>query len=217
MLESFYIIFTKVSMPQQHLKPHNTKPLHNHFEGVCSLLQVNKEIKKRALTYYKKARYRGFLRGRKADVVRGAALYAAARAQGVSLNPSHIAEAANLSVKILRRYVWDLMNLLDLHSTPVHLEKNLDQLVSQLEVSHATRQKATELLTQVRKVGLVKGMKTGSLLGAIIQVACAMTGEFRSLRDIASATATHKSTITTARRILVTSLGLEHPTRTPKR
>ncbi len=202
-------------MQPQPPKTYNPTTVPNHFEEICAILQVDEQVKQQAIVYYEKARQEGVLRRLKARGVWGASLYVAARAHGVFLDICTIAEAANMCKTTLRRYVWNLAKHFDLATHPVDLKRVLIQFTDQLGVSIATRQEAMKLLDKTLKAGLEKGMKAGSLLGAIMQVACALTGDFRSLETIANTTATYKSTITASRRKLVTGLGLERYQRVP--
>ena len=163
-------------MHEKPLKTQNTTKVPDHFEEICALLQVNEPVKQQAIAYYEKIQQEGGLRRRKVKVVWGAALYVAARAHGVLLDICNIAKAANVCKPPLRRYVWVLAKLFDLTSHPVDLKQALFQLTDRLGVAPTTRQEAWELLNQVLKAGLEWGTKAGSLLGAIMQVACAGPG-----------------------------------------
>jgi transcription initiation factor TFIIB len=165
------------------------------LERLCDNVSLPNHIKEKAALIYRKALNEGLVRGRSIKVITAASLYAACRKTGTPRNITEIAKLAFTSKKKVAKCYRLLLNNLDLHVPLPDPVRFLSKIAERSDVSGHTKLLALKLLNKAKEKRLLGGKNPRGVAGAILYIACKLSNEKRTQKDIAEAAGITEITI----------------------
>jgi len=160
------------------------------LDKLADKLHSSTAVKLKASSIYRKAQEHGLVRGRgkSANVVLIASLYAASRLRGESRTLAHFARATGMPKRDLARCYRLLAMKLDLRMPLQDLVRCVSRLGRQVNISMSTRRLATRIVNEAtKKKGKISGRNPMSIAAAALYVACLVEREKKTQREIAKA------------------------------
>ena len=144
---------------------------------------------------YRKAVENNLIRGRSIPALLGASLYAACREAETPRTLRDIESASNVRRKELARCYRMLLEKLDLKMPIVSPVYCIARIASKIGVSERSKRLAVKILNDYEQSGEVAGKSPTGLAATALYLACALTGEKYSQKDIAKAAGITEVTI----------------------
>lgn len=178
------------------------------LERICSALRLPENVKEEAYAIYRRASELGVIRGRTLESMVAAAIYAAARKQGLPLEIKTLAQyMSRPNRRTLTKDYRLLVEKLGLKMGPPDPAAYIPKIVSRLNLSRQAQDIALEIVGQARRLGLAAGKDPSGLAAAAVYLATLRTQEKRTQRQVAEAAEVTEVTVRTRYRELADALG----------
>ncbi|HJN62457.1 MAG TPA: TFIIB-type zinc ribbon-containing protein [Candidatus Parcubacteria bacterium] len=158
-------------------------------------LNLSDAITEKAAYIYRKALERGIIRGRSIELVITASLYAACRETTTPRTLKDFSEAANIQRKGLTRSYRLLHKELDLRVPVVTPDRFIPRIANACRVSEKTKRQALEILKKAVEERISAGKYPTGLAAAALYLACVLTGESVTQKEIAEAAGVTEVTV----------------------
>lgn len=164
-------------------------------DRLSSLLNIPSQLQEMTALIYRKALEKDLVKGRSIAAVAAASLYAVCRQTETPRTLKEIAEVCTVSRKEIARCYRLLLEKLDISMPIDDPVKCIPKIASKLSVSGKCRQTAVGILREAQKTKVLTGKHPMGLAATALYMACKLTGERRTQREIASAAEVTEVTI----------------------
>jgi transcription initiation factor TFIIB len=155
------------------------------LDRLADKIHIPSSTKERAAVIYRKALENGLVRGRSIAAIAAAAVYAACRASETPRTLKEVAGASRIGKKDVARCYRLLLRELNLKMPVEDPVKCISKIASRVDVPMITQRKALEILKMAKDKGIVAGKDPMGLAAAALYVACVLTGEKKTQKEIA--------------------------------
>jgi len=181
----------------------------SELQRIISFLNLPKSVHERIARYYEEAVDKGLVRGRSIESVIAALVYAVSRQFGTPRTLDEIAEASGLEKREIGRTYRYVARELKIRILPADPKDYVPRFCSILNLSDKVQAKAIKILKKAKKLDITSGKGPTGVAAAAIYIACVLTGEKRTQREVASIVNVTEVTIRNRYKELVEKLGLE--------
>lgn len=157
------------------------------FDSIRIKLSIPDAVIEEAAYIYRKALSAKLTKGRNANALACAALYAACREYDAPRTLKDISEAGNVRRRILSRTYRTLIKNFDLRLRPFDSTEFITRISNEVGISEKTRRGAFELLSKITELEISAGKNPMSLAAAVLFLSCILNDEKKSQMDIAKA------------------------------
>lgn len=158
-------------------------------------LTISDSVIEKTAYIYRKALERGLVRGRSIPGLIAASLYAACRNTGTPRTLTDIADGINIKRKDVARCYRLIVRELDLRMPVINPVSSVARIASIAGLSERTKRKAQEYLEHATRVEASAGKDPMGLAAAALYLACLVTKENKTQKDIAVASGITEVTI----------------------
>lgn len=155
------------------------------LDRLTDKIHIPSSTKERAAIIYRKALENGLVRGRSIAAIAAAAVYAACRASETPRTLKEVAAASRIGKKDVARCYRLLLRELNMKMPVEDPVKCVSKIASKVDISMLTQRKALEILRMAKEKGIVSGKDPMGLAAAALYVACVLTGEKKTQKEIA--------------------------------
>lgn len=155
--------------------------------GLKDKLALPDPIVENAAYIYRKAIESDMIRGRSISAMIAASLYAACRNTETPRTLKDISKASNIRLKDISRCYRLLYQKLSLKMPVIDSVQCISRISSVLEVNERTKRRAVDILKLTQKHETSAGKDPMGLAAAALYLACAVNGEEKTQKEIASA------------------------------
>jgi len=180
----------------------------SELQRIISFLNLPKPVHERIARYYESAVDKGLVRGRSIESVIAALVYAVSRQFGTPRTLDEIAEASGLEKREIGRTYRYVARELKIRILPADPKDFVPRFCSILNLSDKVQAHASKILRKAKKLDLTSGKGPTGVAAAAIYIACVLTGEKRTQREVASIVNVTEVTIRNRYKELVEKLGL---------
>jgi len=181
----------------------------SELQRIISFLNLPKPVHERIARYYEEAVDKGLVRGRSIESVIAALVYAVSRQFGTPRTLDEIAEASGLEKREIGRTYRYVARELSVRILPADPKEYVPRFCSILNLSDKVQANAIKILKKAKKMDITSGKGPTGVAAAAIYIACVLTGEKRTQREVASIVNVTEVTIRNRYKELVEKLGLE--------
>lgn len=182
----------------------NLKLALGEIDRMASALGLAKPVRETASVIYRQALDAGLLPGRSIEGMASAALYAAARIEGVARSIDEVAGVSRVeSLEIERAYRYQVREL-DMEIPPTNPLEYLGRFASRLECNDETERRARQLVEEAIEAGAHSGKHPVGIAASALYAAGQLTGEELVQREVSEATDVSTVTIRNRYRELLT-------------
>jgi transcription initiation factor TFIIB len=181
----------------------------SELQRIISFLNLPKPVHERIARYYEDAVDKGLVRGRSIESVIAALVYAVSRQFGTPRTLDEIAEASGLEKREIGRTYRYVARELGIRILPANPKDYVPRFCSILNLSDKVQANAIKILRKAKKLDITSGKGPTGVAAAAIYIACVLTGEKRTQREVASIVNVTEVTIRNRYKELVEKLGLE--------
>jgi len=181
----------------------------SELQRIVSYLNLPKSVHERIARYYEEAVEKGLVRGRSIESVIAALVYAVSRQFGTPRTLDEIAEASGLEKREIGRTYRYISRELKIRILPADPKDFVPRFCSILGLSDRVQAEAIKILKKAEKLDITSGKGPTGVAAAAIYIACVLTGEKRTQREVASIVNVTEVTIRNRYKELVEKLGLE--------
>jgi transcription initiation factor TFIIB len=181
----------------------------SELQRIISFLNLPKPVHERIARYYEEAVDKGLVRGRSIESVIAALVYAVSRQFGTPRTLDEIAEASGLEKREIGRTYRYVARELAVRILPADPKEYVPRFCSILNLSDKVQANAIKILKKAKKMDITSGKGPTGVAAAAIYIACVLTGEKRTQREVASIVNVTEVTIRNRYKELVEKLGLE--------
>ena len=181
----------------------------SELQRIISFLNLPKPVHERIARYYEEAVDKGLVRGRSIESVIAALVYAVSRQFGTPRTLDEIAEASGLEKREIGRTYRYVARELTVRILPADPKDFVPRFCSILNLSDKVQANAIKILKKAKKLDITSGKGPTGVAAAAIYIACVLTGEKRTQREVASIVNVTEVTIRNRYKELVEKLGLE--------
>jgi len=181
----------------------------SELQRIISFLNLPKPVHERIARYYEDAVDKGLVRGRSIESVIAALVYAVSRQFGTPRTLDEIAEASGLEKREIGRTYRYVARELTIRILPADPKDYVPRFCSILNLSDKVQANAIKILKKAKKLDITSGKGPTGVAAAAIYIACVLTGEKRTQREVASIVNVTEVTIRNRYKELVEKLGLE--------
>lgn len=182
------------------------------LERISSALKLPENVKEEAYSIYRRASELGVVRGRTLESMVAAAIYAAARKQGLPLEIKSISQyMSRPNKRTLTKDYRLLVEKLGLKMGPPDPAAYIPKIVSRLNLGREVQELAFEIVGKARKLGLAAGKDPAGLAAAAVYLATLSRpeSERRTQRQVAEAAEVTEVTVRTRYRELAEALNMK--------
>ena len=155
------------------------------LDRLTDKIVVPTSVKEQAAFIYRKALDKGLVRGRSILAIAAASLYAACRFTRTPRTLKEITQASMVKKKDIARCYRLLIRDLDLRMPIADPIRCIPKIASKGNINEQIQQKAIEVLKEAGKVGAIAGKDPMGLAAAAIYIACVMSGEKKTQKELA--------------------------------
>lgn len=155
------------------------------LDRMSSGLGLPRTVRETAAMIYRKAALRNLIRGRSAEGITAASLYAACRQCNVPRTLDEISKAAHMSKKEIGRNYRFIARELKLKLLPTSPQDYISRFCSDLKLSSDVQAKTLEILKEAAKHELTSGRGPTGIAAAALYIATVLCGERRTQKNIA--------------------------------
>jgi len=155
------------------------------LDRMSSGLGLPRTVRETAAMIYRKAALRNLIRGRSAEGITAASLYAACRQCNVPRTLDEISKAAHMSKKEIGRNYRFIARELKLKLLPTSPQDYISRFCSDLKLSSDVQVKTLEILKEAAKHELTSGRGPTGIAAAALYIATVLCGERRTQKNIA--------------------------------
>jgi transcription initiation factor TFIIB len=181
------------------------------LDRLSDKVYVPSAVKEKAAVIYRKALEKGLVRGRSIAAIAAAALYAACRESGTPRTLREIAEASLVDRKDVARCYRLLLRELDVQMPIADPMTYISKIAEKTGISGKTQELAIQILKEAKQRRVVAGKDPMGLAAAALYIACMMSNEKKTQKDIAEAANVTEVTVRNRYKTLKKQLGLELP------
>ncbi len=178
------------------------------LDRLTDRLHVPPNVKEDAAVVYRKALDSGLVRGRSIAAIAAASLYAACRSSETPRTLKEVASASRIKKKDVARCYRLLLRELEMSMPVEDPIRCISKIASRAEISMQTQQSAIKVLKDARKKGVVAGKDPMGLAAAALYVACVLTGEKKTQKQISEIANVTEVTVRNRYKGLREALGL---------
>ncbi len=171
-------------------------------------LHVPANVKEASAIVYRKALDSGLVRGRSIAAIAAASLYAACRSSETPRTLKEVASASRIKKKDVARCYRLLLRELEMSMPVEDPVRCISKIASRAEITMVTQQEAIRVLKDAKKKGVVSGKDPMGLAAAALYVACVVTGEKKTQKEIAEIANVTEVTVRNRYKGLKDSLGM---------
>ncbi|WP_309492903.1 transcription initiation factor IIB [Candidatus Hecatella orcuttiae] len=165
------------------------------LDRLADKLHIPEDLQEEAAEIYRKALDKGLVRGRSISAIVAAALYAACRAYSKPRSLKEIASVSRVKKKDIARCYRLLLQEIDL-KMPIPDPRNyISKIATKANIPEKTRTKAIQLLSEAEEKNAIVGKDPVGLAAAALYIACVLTGEKETQKDIAEAAGVTEVTV----------------------
>lgn len=157
----------------------------SELDRLSSQLNCSKTIKENAAIFYRKAIDKNLIRGRSIEAMICASLYAACRISRLPLSLEDFEENSRICNKDIGRCYRLIIRELQIKIPNLTAKNFVPKFINELRLSENVVQKANQILQKAKSLGFIAGKDPTGLAAAAIYIACLMTGEKRTQKEIA--------------------------------
>ena len=158
-------------------------------------LALTNAVIEKAAYIYRKSMERKLVRGRSIQGLVAACIYAACRDTETPRTLVDIAKGINIRRKDVARCYRLIYRELELKMPVVDPVKGISRIASIAGLGEKSKRKATAILNEAKRTGLVAGKDPMGIAAAALYLACISTGEAKSQKDISIASGVTEVTI----------------------
>ena len=178
------------------------------LDRLTDRLHVPNGVKEGSAIVYRKALDSGLVRGRSIAAIAAASLYAACRSSETPRTLKEVAGASRIKKKDVARCYRLLLRELGISMPVEDPVRCVSKIASKAEISMGTQQEAIRVLKDARKRGVVSGKDPMGLAAAALYVACVVSGEKKTQKEIAEIANVTEVTVRNRYKGLKDSLGM---------
>ncbi len=179
------------------------------LDRIADKLHIAEDLQEEAAEIYRKALDKGLVRGRSISAIVAASVYAACRAYGRPRSLKEIASVSRVKKKDIARCYRLLLNELDIRMPIPDPKAYVSKIAAKAGVPERTQTKAIQILSEAEKRNAVVGKDPVGLAAAALYIACVLTGEKKTQKDIAEAAGVTEVTVRNRYKSLKEQLGLD--------
>jgi len=162
---------------------------------LTSGLGLPRTVRETAAMIYRKAALKNLIRGRSAEGISAASLYAACRQCNVPRTLDEISKAAHMSKKETGRNYRFISRELKLKLLPTSPQDYISRFCSELKLSSDVQAKTLEILKEAAKHELTSGRGPTGIAAASIYISSILCGERRTQSEISAVACVTEVTI----------------------
>ncbi|MCK4348001.1 MAG: transcription initiation factor IIB, partial [Thermoplasmatales archaeon] len=155
------------------------------LDRMSSGLGLPRTVRETAAMIYRKAALKNLIRGRSAESITAASLYAACRQCNVPRTLDEISKAAHMSKKEIGRNYRFIARELKLKLLPTSPQDYISRFCSDLKLSSDAQAKTLEILKEAAKHELTSGRGPTGIAAASIYISSILCGERRTQHEVA--------------------------------
>ena len=179
------------------------------LDRIVDKLHISEDLQEEAAEIYRKALDKGLVRGRSISAIVAASIYAACRTYSRPRSLKEIASVSRVKKKDIARCYRLLINELNL-TMPIPDPKGyIAKISAKSGVRERTQTKTVQLLNEAEKKNCIIGKDPVGLAAAAIYIACVLTGEKKTQKDIAEAAGVTEVTVRNRYKGLKDCFGLD--------
>ena len=165
------------------------------LDRMSSGLSLPRAVRETAAMIYRKAALKNLIRGRSAEGITAASLYAACRQCNVPRTLDEISKAAHMSKKEIGRSYRFISRELKLKLLPTSPQDYISRFCSELKFSSDVQAKTLEILKEAAKHELTSGRGPTGIAAASIYISSILCGERRTQSEISEVACVTEVTI----------------------
>ncbi|RLI47064.1 transcription initiation factor IIB [Candidatus Bathyarchaeota archaeon] len=165
------------------------------LDRMSSGLSLPRAVRETAAMIYRKAALKNLIRGRSAEGITAASLYAACRQCNVPRTLDEISKAAHMSKKEIGRSYRFISRELKLKLLPTSPQDYISRFCSELKLSSDVKAKTLEILKEAAKHELTSGRGPTGIAAASLYIASVLCGERRTQSEISEVAGVTEVTI----------------------
>ena len=173
----------------------NLRQALNEMDKLKDKLALAEAVIEKAAYIYRKAMGKKLVRGRSIQGLVAACLYAACRNTETPRTLDDIADGINIRRKDVARCYRLIFRELELKMPIVDPVKGVSRIASIAKLSEKSKRKAISILNKAKEIGMVAGKDPMGLAAAALYLACIISGEPKSQKDISIASGVTEVTI----------------------
>lgn len=181
----------------------------SELQRIISFLNLPKPVHEKIARYYEEAVDKGLVRGRSIESVIAALVYAVSRQYNTPRTLDEIAESSGLEKREIGRTYRYIARELKIRILPADPKDFVPRFASILNLSDEVQATAIKILKRAKKMDITSGKGPTGVAAAAIYIACVLTGEKRTQREVASIVNVTEVTIRNRYKELIEKLGLE--------
>ncbi len=178
------------------------------LDRLTDRLHVPANVKEASAIVYRKALDNGLVRGRSIAAIAAASLYAACRSSETPRTLKEVASASRIKKKDVARCYRLLLRELEMSMPVEDPVRCISKIASRAEITMVTQQEAIRVLKDAKRKGVVSGKDPMGLAAAALYVACVVTGEKKTQKEIAEIANVTEVTVRNRYKGLKDSLGM---------
>lgn len=181
----------------------------SELQRIVSFLNLSRPIHERIARYYEQAVNGGLVRGRSIESVVAAITYAVARQFHSPRTLDEISEASGVEKREIGRTYRYIARELGIRILPANPINYVPRFCSMLGLSDKVQARAIDILRKAKKHDITSGKGPTGVAAAAIYVACVLSGEKRTQREVADIVGVTEVTIRNRYKELIDKLGIE--------
>lgn len=179
------------------------------LDRIADKIYLPEDLQEEAAEIYRKALEKGLVRGRSISAIVAAAVYAACRRYDRPRSLKEVAAVSRVKKKDIARCYRLLVQELGL-KMPIPDPKNyVSKIAAKAGIPEKTQMEAIRLLDETERRGAVVGKDPIGIAAAALYIACVLTGEKKTQKDIAEAAGVTEVTVRNRYKGLKDALGLD--------
>jgi len=157
----------------------------SELDRIVDKLHIPEDLQEEAAEIYRKALDKGLVRGRSISAIVAAAVYAACRVYSRPRSLKEIASVSRVKKKDIARCYRLLLQSLDIKMPIPDPRAYVSKIAAKATIPERTQTKAIQLLNEAERQNAVIGKDPVGLAAAALYIACVMTDEKKTQKDIA--------------------------------
>lgn len=176
---------------------------------ISSAMGLPRSVREQAGMLYRKAAKKNLIRGRSANAVVTAAIYAACRLNNMPRTLDEFSKKSQSSRKEIGRTYRFISRELELKMIPTSPMDYVSRFCSELKLSQDVRAKTIEILKDGADKELTSGRGPTGIAAAVIYIATVLCGERKTQREIADVAGVTEVTIRNRYKEIAEKLGID--------
>ena len=179
------------------------------LDRIADKLHLPEDLQEEAAEIYRKALGKGLVRGRSISAIVAASVYAACRSYGRPRSLKEIASVSRVKKKDIARCYRLLLNELNLTMPIPDPKAYISKIAAKADAPEKTQTRAIQILNEAEKRNAVVGKDPVGLAAAALYIACVLTDEKKTQKDIAEAAGVTEVTVRNRYKSLKEQLNLD--------